>query len=165
MAVDLWRTRPGTWTSPFQAVDRTFDQAFAPYSNANAESGASTGYQSLPVNIWETDDAYSAALLAPGVDEQSMSVTVHDDTLAVEGELQFQAPQGARVVWQELAPVKFRRSLRLGTAVDPQRVDATYANGVLLVNMPKAEHARPRQVQVRMGEDSEPRQIESARGI
>jgi len=156
MAVDLWRTRPNTWTSPLaQAFERALDQAYAPYSSSNtAADGGNTGYQSLPVNIWETEDAYSAALLAPGGDEQSISVTVHDDTLAVEGGLSFQTPPGSRVVWQEFAPVKFRRSLRLGAAVDPQRVEANYDNGVLLVTMPKAEHARPRQVQVRIGEAS-----------
>src|SRR4051794_4196116 len=111
MAVDLWRTRPNTWTSPFaQAFERVMDQAYAPYSNANTANGGNTGYQSLPVSIWETEDGYGAALLAPGMDEQSISVTVHDDTLAVEGELSFHAPQGSRVVWQEFAPVKFRRS-------------------------------------------------------
>ena len=163
MAVDLWRTRPNTYSSPLtQAFDRMFDQAFAPYSSGSMANGGSTGYQSLPVNIWETDDAYSAALLAPGVDEQSINVTVHDDTLAVEGELKFQTPQGSRVVWQEFAPVKFRRSLRLGSAVDAQRVEASYNNGVLLVSMPKVEHARPRQVQVHVGEASDARQLGSA---
>ncbi|MBV9329751.1 MAG: Hsp20/alpha crystallin family protein [Chloroflexi bacterium] len=163
MAVDLWRTRPNTYTSPLtQAFDRMLEQAFAPYSSTGTANGGSTGYQSLPVNIWETDDGYSAALLAPGLEEQSISVTVHDDTLAVEGELKFQAPQGAQVVWQEFAPVKFRRSLRLGSAVDPQRVEASYNNGVLLVSMPKAEHARPRQVQVQMGEASGTKKLKSA---
>jgi len=46
--------------------------------------------------------------------------------------------------------------------VDPQRVEASYNNGVLLVNMPKAEHARPRQVEVHMGEASGARQLGSA---
>jgi HSP20 family protein len=160
MSVDLWRTRPNTWTSPqIQTLERMLDQAFAPYSSANTPGGTNTGYQSLPVTIWETDDAYSAALLAPGVDEQSITVTVHDDMLAVEGELSFQAPRDARVVWQEFAPVKFRRSLRLGSAVDPQRVEASYNNGILLVSMPKAAHARPRQVQVRVGDASTARQL------
>jgi HSP20 family protein len=153
MAVDLWRTGPNTYSSPLtQTFDRMFEQAFAPYSNTSAADAGSTGYQLLPVNIWEDGDTYIAALLAPGIDEQSISVTVHDDTLAVEGELNFETPQGARVVWQEFAPVKFRRSLRLGAAVDPQCVEATFNNGVLLVSMPKAEHARPRQVQVQTGQ-------------
>ena len=164
MAVDLWRTRPYTWTSPVsQLADRMFEQAFAPLvtGSAGTDNGGTTGFQSLPVNIWETNDAYHAALMAPGVDEQSINVTVHDDALAIEGELKFQAPQGAQTVWQEFMPVKFRRSLRLGSAVNPNQVEATYKNGILFVTMPKAEHARPRQVQVQLGETAESKKLGS----
>jgi HSP20 family molecular chaperone IbpA len=151
MAIDLWRTRPyGMSMSPFsQWVDRFFDQAFGPaYSAANG--GTTANFQSLPVNVWETPEGYQAALLAPGLDEQSIKVTVHDDTLVIEGELHFQVPEGARPVWQEFGPASFRRSLRLGAAVEPSRVEAIYKNGLLLVTMPKAEHAKPRQIQVQV---------------
>jgi HSP20 family molecular chaperone IbpA len=167
MAIDLWRTRPywsSSWTTPIsQMVDRMFEQAFAPLFTGSSAgtSGGTTGFQSLPVNIWETNDAYHAALLAPGVDEQTINVTVHEYTLAIEGELTFQAPEGAQTVWQEFTPVKFRRSLRLGSAVDPSTVEATYNNGILFVTMPKAEHARPRQVQVQLGGPAESKKLGS----
>jgi HSP20 family protein len=139
-----------------------FEQAFAPvYTGASGENGGTTGYQSLPVNIWETNDRYQAALLAPGVDEQSINVTVHDESLAIEGELKFQAPEGAQPIWQEFTPVKFRRSLRLGSAVNSNQVEATYQNGVLFVTMPKAEHARPRQVQVRLAQPDQDKELAS----
>lgn len=150
MAIDLWRTRAyTTFNTPLrQWVDRVFDEAFA--RDAQSSNG-SAGFQSLPVNVWETQDGYQAALLAPGLDESSISVTVHDDTLALEGELQFVVPEGAKPIWQEFGPSKFRRSLRLGSSVDPARVEAIYKNGLLLVTMPKAEHAKPRQIQVQVG--------------
>src|SRR5918912_1611150 len=117
MAIALWRTRPyaSGWTSPIsQMVDRMFEEAFAPfYTRWQGGNGGSTGLQSLPVNVWETNDAYHAALMAPGVDEQSISVTVHEDTLAIEGELKFQMPEGAQTIWQEFGPARCRRSLRL----------------------------------------------------
>ena len=131
-----------------QWVDRVFDEALA---RETGTGEGSAGFQSLPVNVWETPDGYQAALLAPGLDEQSLNVTVHDDTLAIEGELKFNVPEGARAIWQEFGPSKFRRSLRLGAAVDPTRVEAIYRNGLLLVTMPKAEHAKPRQIQVQVG--------------
>ena len=150
MAIDLWRTRPysSTMTPLRQWVDRVFDEAF---SREGAAGDGSAGFQSLPVNVWETPDGYQAALLAPGLDEQTINVTVHDDTLAIEGELKFNVPEGARPIWQEFGPAKFRRSLRLGAAVDPGRVEAIFRNGLLLVTMPKAEHAKPRQIQVQVG--------------
>jgi HSP20 family protein len=153
MAIDLWRTRPYTsMNTPLrQWVDHVFDDAFGPaYTAAQGNGNGSAGFQSLPVNVWETGDGYHAALLAPGLDESSINVTVHDDTLAIEGALTFQVPEGAKAIWQEFGPSKFRRSLRLGAAVDPARVEAIYRNGLLLVTMPKAEHAKPRQIQVQV---------------
>jgi HSP20 family molecular chaperone IbpA len=149
MAIDLWRTRPYTsFNTPLrQWVDRVFDEAFA----REGETSSGAGFQSLPVNVWETQDGYQAALLAPGLDEQSINVTVHEDTLAIEGELRFSVPENAKPIWQEFGPAKFRRSLRLGSAVDPARVEAMFKNGLLLVTMPKAEHAKPRQIQVQVG--------------
>jgi HSP20 family molecular chaperone IbpA len=156
MAIDLWRTRPYTFNSPVrQWVDRMFDEAFSSMQQAGAGNG-SAGFQSLPVNVWETQDGYQAALLAPGLDEQSINVTVHEDTLVIEGSLNFSVPEGAKAVWQEFGPAKFRRSLRLGAAVDPARVEAMYRNGLLLVTMPKAEHAKPRQIQVQVGGETAP---------
>jgi HSP20 family protein len=156
MAIDLWRTRPySAYNTPLrQWVDRVFDDAFAREGGQNGGS-ASAGFQSLPVNVWETPEGYQAALLAPGLDEQSINVTVHDETLAIEGELQFSVPEGSKAVWQEFGPSKFRRSLRLGSAVDPARVEAIYRNGLLLVTMPKAEHAKPRQIQVQVNTNTE----------
>ena len=89
--------------------------------------------------------------MAPGLDEQTINLTVHDDTLAIEGTLAFQAlPEGAKVVWQEFnpGPARFRRSLRLGASVDASKVEAAYRNGLLVLTMPKAESAKPRQIRV-----------------
>ena len=156
MAIDLFRTRPFTAPASLnQLVDRVFEQSFGP-AYAQASNGGSTGWQSLPVNVWESAEGYHAALLAPALDEESLNVTVHDDTLSIEGELKFQAPENARMVWQEFGPSKFRRSLRLGVAVDPAKVEAMYRNGLLLVTMPKAEHAKPRQIPVQVNSTSTP---------
>jgi HSP20 family protein len=155
MAIDLWRTRPFMSGSMRGAVDRLFEEAFAPFyggRDGGTNASGQTGVQTLPVTIWETDDAFHAALMAPGLDENSINVTVQEDTLSVEGELKFQPPEGARMIWQEFGPMRFRRSLRFGTPVDPNRVNAVYRHGLLLITMPKAEEARPRQVRVQVGE-------------
>ena len=153
MAIDLWRTRP--MSSPMsRAVDRLFEEAFAPFyggRDGGAAGTGQTGVQSLPVTIFETDDAFHAALMAPGLAEDSINVTVQEDTLSVEGELKFQPPEGARMIWQEFGPTRFRRSLRFGTPIDPNRVEAAYRNGLLMLTLPKSEEAKPRQIQVRTG--------------
>ena len=156
MAIDLWRSRPFMSYPMSRAVDSLFERAFAPFyggRDGGTESSGQTGVQTLPVTIWETGDAFHAALMAPGLDDNSLTVTVQDDTLSVEGELKFQPPEGARMIWQEFGPARFRRSLRFGTPVDPDRVEATYHHGLLLITMPKSQEARPRQVRVQVSEN------------
>src|SRR5688572_29571976 len=118
MSIELWRTRPYAHLL-HHVVDGLYDKAFAPFAGGNAADGGSTEFQSLPVNAWETDEGYLATLMAPGLDEQTINVTVHHDTLTIEAALAFQAPEGARPVRQEFyqGPTKLRRSLRLGTSV------------------------------------------------
>ena len=155
MSIELWRTRPYT-NELSHVIDRMYEQTFVPFLSAGSANGGSTGYQSLPVNVWETEDAYFAALMAPGLDEQTIDLTVHEDMLAIEGTLAFQAPDGAKPVWQEFnpGPAKFRRSLRLGASVDASKVEAVYRNGLLVLTMPKTEYAKPRQIhlQVKSGD-------------
>src|ERR1051325_310389 len=147
MSIDLWRTRPASTNALSHIIDQMFEQTFVPHGLAD---GGSTGFKSLPVNVWETQDGYYAAVLAPGLDAQNISVTFHDDTLAIEGTLAFHASEGAKVVWQEFnpGPTQFRRSLRLGAFVDTSKVEAVYRDGLLVLTMPKAEHAKPRQIHV-----------------
>jgi len=152
MSIELWRsTRPAI--NPLsQVLDRLFEQSFVPFTAAGPVNGGSTGFQSLPVNVWETADGYHAALMAPGLDEKTINLTVHENTLVIEGTLAFPAPDGAQVVWQEFnsLPAKFRRSLRLGASVDAAKVEAVYRNGLLVLTMPKAEHAKPRQIHLKV---------------
>ena len=125
-----------------------FEQTFVPFTTVGPAEGGSTGYQSLPVNVWEAEDAYFAALMAPGLDEQTIDLTVHEDTLAIEGTLAFQAPDGAKPVWQEFNPGPAK--LRLGASVDASKVEAVYRNGLLVLTMPKAEYAKPRQIHLQV---------------
>ena len=105
-------------------VDGLYEQAFAPFTSGNPADGGSTGFQSLPVNVWQTDEAYLATLMAPGLDEQTINVTVHEDTLAIEGALAFEAPKGARaVVWQEFGPAS-QAALGRRTSIDRSDVVA-----------------------------------------
>src|SRR5947207_1360677 len=147
MSIEPSRTRQ--YSNPLgQVIDRLFEQGFTPFSVGGSADGGSTGYLSLPVNVWETEEGYYAALTAPGLDEQTISVSFHEDTLAIDGTLTCHAPDSAKVVWQEFnaGPMRFRRSLRLGAAVDASKVEAKYRNGLLVLTMPKSEHARPRQI-------------------
>ena len=125
------------------AFDRLFDGAFTPVYG----EGAANATQ-IPTNIWETGEGYQVALLVPGVNPESVEVTALRNTITVSGSLEVHQPEGARAIWQEFGPSQFRRQIGLPADVDSDNVQAAYKNGVLLLTVPKAEHAKPRQIKI-----------------
>ena len=160
MSIELLGTRPYNH-SLHHLVGRMYKQTFGPFTSESVSDGGSTGFDSLPVNVWETPDAYVATVMGPGLDEQSINVTLNDDTVAIEGAFVFQAPEGARPIWQEFnpGPSRFRRSLKLGASLDASKMEALYRNGLLLITMPKAENAKPRRIRVQLTSTAVPEAV------
>ena len=140
---DLMRSNYRSMLPLRDAFDRLFETAFTP---VYGEHGASAG--AMPANIWETGDGYQVALLVPGVNPDSVEVTALRNTITVSGKLEVHQPEGARPIWQEFGPSEFRRQIGLPADVDSEKIQAAYRNGVLLLTVPKAEHAKPRQIKL-----------------
>jgi HSP20 family protein len=147
-----------TW-DPFremEALRREIDRAFA-----NAQVGGTNGggrVAFLPgrsartypfVNLTEDRDNFYVEALAPGVDPQSLDLSVVRNTLTLSGEKTGPRDVPAEAYHRsERAAGKFVRTVELPTEVDHEKVKAQYTNGLLLITLPKAEIAKPRQVQV-----------------
>lgn len=125
------------------AFDRLFQTALTPVGGSNGETGTK-----IATNIWETGDAYQIALLVPGAHPDNVEVTALGNTITVAGSIEVGQPEGAKSVWQEFGPSQFRRQIGLPSEVNSDRIEAAYRNGVLLLTVPKAEHAKPRQIAV-----------------
>ena len=126
-----------------EAFDRLFESAFTPIVGSDAGT-----YSGMKANIWETDDAYQVALLVPGASPENVEVTALKNTITVSGTLDAWQPEGATAIWQEFGPGQFRRQIGLPAEVDSEHIEAAYQHGVLLLKLPKAEHAKPRQIKV-----------------
>jgi len=103
-----------------------------------------------PVNIYTDRDAATVTAELPGVDPEDLDITVRDRTLVLRGERK--APQvGDDVDWlrQERVFGQFTRSVDLPFAVDPEKVEATYRDGVLNVRLERAEADKPKQITVK----------------
>ena len=101
------------------------------------------------VDIYETKDAIVVAVEAPGMNREEFSVEVKDEVLTIKGERPFEKDvsrdQYHRI---ERAYGKFRRSFILGTAVQTDRITASYSNGILIINLPKVEEAKPKKIEI-----------------
>jgi|SRR5581483_10613416 len=145
MAVDL-RRRPAT--SPWALMEQLMDNPWALFTSAAANGGGS-GAQQVPLNAWETREGSQVALLAPGAEADALTVACVGGSLTVEGELTFQVPEGAAMIWRALSPSKLRRAVQVPDAIDADHVEGYDTSGVLFLTVPTAEHARPRNIQVK----------------
>jgi HSP20 family molecular chaperone IbpA len=104
-----------------------------------------------PVQIYEGEDAFQLIAEVPGADEKSTEVTVEKGVLTLTAKMASPKPEGAKLAYSEFSDGWYRRSFELSDAVDKQGIEATVANGVLAVRLPKAKALLPKKVPVVAG--------------
>ena len=110
--------------------------------------GGWNGPANVPLDLYETDDAYVVTAFMPGVSSDKLDIQVQQNMLSIHGEASVEQPEGARYLIQERGNGVFERSIRLPTAVDADKINATFSDGVLTINLPKAESVKPRRISV-----------------
>ena len=114
-----------------------------------AVSSRGTGWISM--DAYRQGDQVIVNLDLPGVDPASVDVTVEKDTLTIKAERRWEAAEGDRVLVSERPQGTFTRRLLLGEALDGDRTEARFENGVLTLTVPVAEQAKPRKVEITSG--------------
>jgi HSP20 family molecular chaperone IbpA len=104
-----------------------------------------------PVDVIE--DATGITLYAdlPGVPKDRLQVRVEGDQLSIEAEMVLPLPQGLQPGHVEVSRARYERAFTLSRELDPDKVSAELQHGVLRLRIPKAEHAQPRRIDVRVG--------------
>ncbi len=105
-----------------------------------------------PSDIHESEDGLILEADLPGVSLDTPDLKIEDNKLTLFGRAQTTLPDGARPVHQEYHVGDFLRSIILSDNVDHERITARLANGVLRVELPKAEQSKPRRIEVSSGE-------------
>jgi HSP20 family protein len=100
-------------------------------------------------DIFETDDALTVVLEIPGVDRDNVDVSVENGVLTVEGKINFGKYEGLQPVYSEYNVGPFRRSFRISSRIDQDKINAEMRDGVITLVLPKAEEAKPRRIEVR----------------
>lgn len=103
-----------------------------------------------PVDVFE--DAAGITLYAdlPGVPKENLNLQVDDDTLTIEGEIALALPVEMEASHREIGLSRYRRVFTLSRELDREKVAAEFNQGVLKLRIPKAEHAQPRKIEVKV---------------
>ncbi len=98
------------------------------------------------------EDAGGITLYAdlPGVPKDKLTLQVEADTLTIEGEVALELPEGMESSHAEVSLPRYRRAFTLSRELDSSRVSAELNQGVLKLRIPKAEHAQPRRIEIRV---------------
>ena len=104
----------------------------------------------LPMtDIFETEDALTVVLEMPGVDRGNVDVSLKGGVLTVEGRINFNKYDGLQPVYSEYNVGPYRRSFRISSRFDQEKIRAEMRDGVITLILPKAEEAKPRRIEAK----------------
>ncbi|MET3381570.1 MULTISPECIES: Hsp20/alpha crystallin family protein [Variovorax] len=101
-----------------------------------------------PVDVVEDSGGITLYADLPGVSREKLNLHVEAETLTIEAESSLTVPDGLKTSHTEVGLGRFRRVFTLSKELDTEKVSAELTQGVLKLRIPKAEHAKPRRIDV-----------------
>ena len=103
-----------------------------------------------PVDVVEDSAGITLRADLPGVPKEKLKLQVEAGTLTIEGEVSIAMPEGMEATYAEVSVPRFRRVFTLSKELDTDKVSAEFKHGVLSLRIPKAEHAQPRRIDIKV---------------
>jgi HSP20 family protein len=125
-------------TDPFRDLDRLTQQVL----------GTPARPAAMPIDAYRHGEEFVVQFDLPGVEASSIDLTVEKNVLTVHAERRRPDLDGVEMLLGERPQGTFSRQMFLGDSLDTDRIDASYADGVLTLKLPVAEKAKPRRVPI-----------------
>ena len=130
--------------NPLFDFDRTSGDLFSKFSR---EFLPRAGFPA--VDIAEREHAYDLVVELPGVMREDVRISVENGNLALRGERKhYGFPEGTKVLLHETNTQPFERMFQLPDEIDVNGISAEMKDGMLRIQLPKTEQARPREIKV-----------------
>lgn len=137
-------TKVVRWT-PMNPVNlfNEFDRLFERPVTRNASDW------NIALDVAENDDNYMVKATVPGINPDDLEITLEDGVLTLKGEfVREEEAEDVKYHVRERRFGSFSRSIRFPVAVNGGAVEATYNNGILSLNIPKAEAVKPKRITI-----------------
>lgn len=101
------------------------------------------------VDIFETAEAVNVLAEMPGVAKEGVEIELENETLTIRGTMVSPVCQGETLLLQEFEQGHYLRKFTVAETIDQEKIQATMADGVLTLVLPKIAPAKPRRIEVR----------------
>jgi HSP20 family protein len=102
------------------------------------------------VDLYEDNDHFHVRVEIPGMKKEDIDVSLHDHALTISGERKYEEKREGQTHRTERFHGRFSRTVMLPIEVKGDKVGAQYKDGVLTISLPKAEEAKPKQIEVKV---------------
>jgi len=132
----------------FRRLEQEFDELFGTWTPWAG------GIRSLPagafpaISVASNPDGVTIYVFAPGIDPKSLEVSLEENVLSVGGQREIPVESNATCYRQERFRGAFRRVISVPEDVDPDKVEATYRDGIVQVTVQRRESAKPRLIEI-----------------
>jgi len=136
---------PAAPAAGYHEVNTPLFWGFKPLQDLMSGAAGTRGRLSPPLEVHESGENLVVQLDLPGVSKENLDISLEDGVLAVSGN---RTPSTGQALYTERSFGAFRRSINLPSAIDGNKVQAIYENGVLVITLPKAEEAKAKKIMV-----------------
>ncbi len=116
----------------------------------DSETTKTVNYFTPAVDIFETDNKVTVIAEMPGVDTSGVEVSLEEGTLTIRGHRDLEKPTG-KILLEEYENGSYLRRFTVAETIDRENIKASMAEGQLKVELPKAQPAKPRRIEVQIG--------------
>ncbi|MGV7976139.1 MAG: Hsp20/alpha crystallin family protein [Anaerolineaceae bacterium] len=102
----------------------------------------------FPMDVKATPEGYELKAYLPGVSAEDVDIQIVNEVVTISGEVKLERDQRADYLLAELPTGRFHRVVSLPTPLDSTKVEASLENGILTLNIPKAEEAQPKTIKI-----------------
>ena len=136
-------------TPDFKNLQSQLSRIFEPFARMNADEDLATGAWVPPVDVAETQEKIVVRAELPGMKQDDIAIEFENGILTLKGERKLDK-NGDGTTWHRVERTygNFVRSFTLPRTVDPDRITATYHDGILEITVPKKEEAKPKQIRI-----------------
>lgn len=128
-------------------MNQLFDQTWA--RSRREREGVVAAAWSPAVDVYETPEGIVLKVELPGLNKEDIDIQIKDNTVTLKGERHVEKDvKQENYLRVERAHGAFHRTFTLPTAIQTEKVRAVFKDGVLELNIPKAEDAKPKQIKI-----------------